>query len=353
MKRSSYKINIGLVGCGQVAWERHLPALKKIPQAEVVAVADIDKEQAQKVARQFGIPRHYIGHDALLADGKVDAVGILTPPDSHVDIATAALKAQKHVLIEKPLALTPGACDQLIAQNLAYRKQVVLCHNLRWHRLIREAKHFINTGALGEVKFIHSTYTHNRKEEIVPDWKRALSLGGGITFHEGIHHFDMWRYLLGQEVQQVFAFHRDSQWFEDETSIVCAELTGGVLASLCSTYKSGPNSEVEIYGACGRLFISCYRFDGLEFYPAATYPGNVRDRFKRGLRTIRQFPKLIPVIRRGGDFADSFYGIWCHFINCIRLDSEPECTLEDGKRAIQIARGAELAFLSDKPARIT
>jgi predicted dehydrogenase len=342
-----------LIGCGQVAAEQHLPALMRMPEARVIAAADIEEGRLEHIAGRYAIPQRFTGYRALLHEASVDAVAILTPPESHGAIGQAALEAQKHVLIEKPLALQTKECDQLIETRKAAPGKVVVGFNLRWHRLVQEARRFITTGALGPIKAIRSAYTHNRQGDAAPPWKRTLRSGGGVTFHESIHHLDLWHFLLGSQVRQVMALHQSSEWFEDDTSVLSARLSNGILASLVSTYQTSPNSEIEVFGQSGRLVISFYRFDGLAFYPGSVYPGDVQDRLKKGLQTLRQLPAFLPVLRRGGDFADSFYRLWRHFLSCIRDDRDSECSLEDGKRAVQVALAAQESFLSEKPVHLS
>ena len=351
---SPYKtIKLGIIGCGRVAEERHFPALHHLPDVQVVAVADIDAARLNPVADRFGIEHRFSDYRALMDVADVDAVGILTPTQSHAEIGLAALEAGKHVLIEKPVALNLAECDKLIARSADSSCKVVVGLNLRWHRLVRRACEFIQKGALGRIKAIRSVFTHYRLGENAPDWQRKRELGGGVSFNEAVHHFDLWRYLLQCEVEQVFSFTRPSAYYEDETHVTTACLSNGALATGLFTLKTSPISEVEIYGDTGRLYLSLYRFDGFEFYSHATYPGNIMDRLKKTLFALIELPQAIPIMRRRGDFAATFYGLWRHFIDCINKDKASECTLEDGKRALQISLATVDSITSGQPARIT
>jgi len=346
-------IRLGIIGCGRVAEERHFPALQHLPNIQVVAVADIDADRMNSIANRFGIDHRYSDYRALLDRSDVDAVGILTPTQSHAEIGLAALNANKHVLIEKPLALNLTECDQLIARGADSSCKVVVGFNLRWHRLVQRACEFIQTGALGRIKAIHSIYTHYRLGENAPDWHRKLELGGGVSFNEAVHHFDLWRYLIKSEVEQVFSFSRPSLYYEDETQVTNACLSNGALATGVFTFKTGPTSEIEVYGDNGRLHLSLYRFDGFEFFSHNIYPGNIMDRLKKTMFTLAELPRAIPIMRRGGDFEATFYSLWQHFIDCINRDIASECTLEDGKRALQISLATMESASSKQPIQIS
>lgn len=345
-------IRLGIVGCGRVAEERHLPALKHVPGIRVVAASDIDAERLETMARRWAIDHQFTDYRALLARDDVDAVGILTPTGSHADIAMAALDAGKHVLVEKPLALTLNECDRLVHRAASSPCKMVVGFNLRWHRLVRRAHAFIQTGGLGPIRAVRSDYTQFRLGEHAPDWHKKLELGGGVGFNEAVHHFDLWRHLLGTEVEQVCSFIRPSEHFEDETQVTSARLSNGALATGVFTFSSSPNNELEIYGECGRLYISCYRFDGMEFFSHSTYPGDIWDRLNKGWHAIREFPQAIAMMRRGGDFQTTFVGLWQHFVDCITRDQVSECTVEDGRQAVRIALAAVNSALSGEPVRI-
>jgi predicted dehydrogenase len=202
---------------------------------------------------------------------------------------------------------------------------------------VQRARRFIKTGALGRIKAIRSVFTHHRTGEDAQEWHRKPELGGGVSFNEAVHHFDLWRYLLESDVKEVFSFSRPSAAYEDETSITTAFLANGALATGVFSLMTGMNNEIEIYGEAGRLCLSFYKFDGFEFFSNSTYPGDIKDRVKKAAAALRELPRAIPVMRRGGDFGTTFCGLWRHFADCIYQDKRSECTLEDGKQAVRIA----------------
>ena len=108
--------------------------------------------------------------------------------------------------------------------------------------------------------------------ETPSEWQKRRSSGGGALFDQAIHLFDLWRFLLDTEVEEVFATSRSGPW-DDETATVTARLTNGALASATCSERTGENNEVEIYGRRGRLQVSCYRFDGLAIFSVGQYSG--------------------------------------------------------------------------------
>ncbi len=333
-------LRLGIVGCGRVAEERHLPALRQLQDVRVAAVADTDGARAERIARQLGGAQICADYRTLLDRKDVDAVAVLTPTSSHAEIVLAALDAEKHVLVEKPLAVSAEDCDRIVARAARSSVKVLLAFNLRQHRLVRKARARVQAGELGRISLIRSIYTHDRVGKDVPAWHRVVKLGGGVILNEAIHHFDLWRYLSGSEVEEISCAAQPSDMYEHESSTVSAKLSGGALASGAFSLSTSPQSELEICGEKGRLFLSCYCFDGLAFFPRAAYPGDLGNRLRDTAAAIAQFGQAIPSLRRGGDFQDSFRALWQHFVDCIRDDRQPDCSLLDGLRAVQTAIAA-------------
>ena len=135
-------VRVGLIGCGRVAQERHLPALESLSSAKVVAVADIDANRLEMVANRFQVVRRATDFRTLVDDPDIDALAVCVPAQRHVVVAIAALAAGKHLLIEKPLALDLEECDLLIEKAAKSISKVTVGFNLRWHRLLREAPRY-------------------------------------------------------------------------------------------------------------------------------------------------------------------------------------------------------------------
>lgn len=348
MLRPLEKVAIGIIGCGRVSHERHLPALRLLPNVQIVAAADPDSRRVQRLTDQYSIPHRYTNYEDLIQDSKVDAVAVLTPTGTHTEIGLAVMDADKHLFMEKPLALTAEECDKLVNKSKTISTKNIICFNLRWHRLIQQTRSIISTGKLGKIIAVRSEYTHFRDGSKAPDWHRILDKGGGVTFNEGVHQIDLWRHLLQTEVTDVFAFHNADKFYQDASSVMCARFANNCLASAYNTFRTSPNSEIEIIGEKGRLCVNLYRFDGIDFYPYHQYPGNVPARIKKVPYSLKEFAKALALKKKGGDFQATFYNIWQHFTDCILHDKEPNVALEDGKRAIQVSQAAIESFKTNR-----
>ena len=346
MTSTGKPLKVGLIGCGRVTQTRHLPVLSRLAEAEVIALADIDAERLQRVADRFGIKHRYAGVHDLVDNPAIDAVGVCVPAHGHVDVAVAALEAGKHVFIEKPLALSLQECDRLIACAQRCGQTVMVGFNLRWNHLIQQTRDLLKQKLLGPVSLIRTTHTGNH--ESVPEWRRRRTHGGGVLFEQAVHHVDLWRFLLHSEVKTVFATSQSGEW-DDESVSLTAWMENGVVATSVFSERTSASNAVEIHGRKGRLEVSCYQFDGLRFYPLASVPGSMRLRLKHLAQLGATLPQAFAMLRNGGAHLASFRAEWQHFTRAIHDQREAECSLEDGKRALQIILAAMSSAETGRP----
>ncbi len=346
------KLKLGFVGCGRATETLHLPALRQLSEAKVTALADINPDQLKKIAGQFQIEQHYTDYRILLDDPSLDAIAVCVPAQFHVEIALAVLEAGKHLFVEKPLALSLEECDLLIQKAKTANKKIMVGFNLRHHRLIQEAQKSIQQGDLGAIEAIRSTWTSAiRYHRTLPHWRNRRELGGGALFEIAVHHFDLWRCLLQSEVEEIFAFSKSTEW-PDETVTITARLRNGVVISSLFSERTSDNNEIEIYGQNGRLRISLYRFDGLDFYSTSSLEGSIATRLNTLKKTLKDLPAGIAIMRQGGDYKISYRREWQHFINAIRHDLPVNCSLEDGRATVQIVLAAIESASTGKPVKL-
>ncbi|MGH9928814.1 MAG: Gfo/Idh/MocA family protein [Pyrinomonadaceae bacterium] len=340
MASANKSLKLGLIGCGQVTEHKHLLVLERLAGAEVVALADTDSERLRHVADRYHITNRYPDYRALLENPAIEAVAVCVPPQLHAAVAIAVMKANKHLLIEKPLALRSADCDRLLENAQSCQTKIMVGFHMRWHRLIQQARAMIQQGVLGTIESIRTVWNSPiRYDGSLPAWRYDRVSGGGALVEIAVHHFDLWRFLLQSEVEEVFAFSRYENRV-DETATVTARLSDSVLASAVFSERTSHDIEVEIYGRNGRLRVSCLRFDGLEFYPASSVPGGIRTRIRNLAHGLKEAPHGVLNRLPGGEYMDSYRRQWQHFIDAVQNNKPVECTLEDGRRAVQIALSA-------------
>lgn len=244
-------LRIGVLGCGAVACEQHLPGLRRAVGAVVAGLADPDAAaRARASALAPGAELH--GDAAgLLARGDVDAVLVAAPPALHAELAVAAAAAGKHVYVEKPLATNED--DAVHAVDAVAQSGVIAAmgFNRRRHPACEEARRLLEAGRIGEVRFVRTAFCEPGE---LPAWKRSRASGGGVLLDLASHHFDLVRWLLGAELEVVHARTRSVVSEQDEATTEIVTSTGVEVQSIFSLCAAHADS-IELFGESGRLRI--------------------------------------------------------------------------------------------------
>src|SRR5512132_3104601 len=197
------RLNIGVAGLGR-AFTLMLPTFAADPRVRLVACADPRPEATTRFASQFGARAH-ASVEALCGDPEVEVVYVATPHELHVAHVTAAAASGKHVLVEKPMAVTLDHCR---AMNDAVRRagvRMLVGHSHSFDRPIARAREIIAAGTCGGVKMIHAQYYTDFLYRLRRPEELDTSRGGGVVFSQGAHQVDIARLLAGGEVTSVRA----------------------------------------------------------------------------------------------------------------------------------------------------
>ena len=201
------KIKIGVIGVGFIG-PAHMEAMRRLGH-EVVAVAEYTQELADQASERFFIPKAYGNWKDLVADPEIDVVHIASPNYLHYEHAKSALEAGKHVVCEKPLAMTSEESGELV--RLAQEKQLVnaVNFNIRFYPLVHEAKARVENGELGEKLYlIHGSYLQDwLLYDTDWNWRLEPDLGGDLraVADIGSHWMDLVTFIAGTRIKSVFA----------------------------------------------------------------------------------------------------------------------------------------------------
>ena len=187
------KVRIGIIGCGGIANGKHMPALKKLPQVEMVAFCDIIEEKAIKAAKDFGVPgaKVFTDYKQLLEEKDIDVVHVLTPNKQHSFITVDALEAGKHVMCEKPMAINSAEAKKMLDAAHRTGKKLTIGYQSRFRPNSMYLKKMIEAGDLGEIYYANATAIRRRA---VPTWGVFLdeeNQGGGPLIDIGTHALDL------------------------------------------------------------------------------------------------------------------------------------------------------------------
>lgn len=204
------KLKVGVLGCGSIARQRHAHEYYNNPNVEIKGFYDFDAARAKEMTVDFG-GQVYPTLEALLADPEIDAVSVCTANKFHAENTIAALHAGKHVLCEKPMSVTLEDCQNMMQAANQTGKRLMIGHNQRLNATHRRAKEMIASGELGRVISFQTTFGHGGPEMWSVDkgahtwfFKKDTAFFGSIA-DLGIHKIDLIRYLLSDDVKNVYS----------------------------------------------------------------------------------------------------------------------------------------------------
>lgn len=203
-------VRVAVCGGGAVAQARHLPEYAANPNAGITGILDFNRERAEELCERYG-GRAYASLEEVLEDETVDAVSVCTPNVTHADYTIRALKAGKHVLVEKPMALDLTETRAMIEAQKETGKILMLGHNQRLVKAHVKAKELLREGAIGELLFFQCNFKHAGPETWSADpgaatwFFRKDKANFGVMGDLGAHKIDLIRYLTDSEIKSVFA----------------------------------------------------------------------------------------------------------------------------------------------------
>jgi predicted dehydrogenase len=190
------KLGVGVIGAGGIARLAHLPNYVRNPRVELVAVADVDVAKARQAAEDFGIPNVYDNHDELLANPRVEAVSVTTPPSAHAEAVIAAARAGKHVLCEKPIAPTLEEADAMVDAADKAGVKFAMGYQHRFGGELPLVKRLLDEGVVGRLMGMTQVGVGPSRHR-VPWFLQKRHAGGGVLMDWGIYtaHTILW--LMG------------------------------------------------------------------------------------------------------------------------------------------------------------
>jgi len=254
-------IKVGVVGYGG-AFSISIWHIKEIKQAgmTLVAIADTDPKRVKVAKKDFPGVQTYTSLGGMLKKSDVDLVVIVTPHNTHAPLALQALRAGRHVVVEKPLAITTAECDAMIAAAKKNKVLISTYHNRHWDGCITHALKAIRGGKIGEIVRIEAHMGKWGKPR--KWWRSSKSISGGILYDWGVHLLEYSLQLIDSNIVEVGGYSKSGFWapktawkkdtIEDEAFAV-VRFSGGQWVTLClSDIDSNPKAgQLEITGTKG------------------------------------------------------------------------------------------------------
>ena len=312
-------LRVGVIGCG-LQGEKHLECYHAAPNATIVAVADVDEERAKQAGETYGVTHMCADYTALLVREDIDAVSIALPDHLHLEATLAAFSAQKHVLLEKPMATDVGEAEKMVqAWKLSGQKFMINQSN-RWMLAFAQTKEALDAGELGDPLYCYARLSNTL---YVPTQMLSWSAQTRLPHWLICHRLDIARWYFGCEAVRVNAVCRSRVLKEmgiDTPDFYQAtiEFAGGQVANFESCWIL-PDSMPTVVDSKFQLICT----DGYVNIDALQTP------FHKATKEKYTLPGMLYGTVMGAP-RGFVYDAVCHFVNCCLTDEEPLITGDDG-----------------------
>jgi xylose dehydrogenase (NAD/NADP) len=247
------KLGWGVISTANIGRAVVIPAIQASTNGELLAVASRDAGKAADFAAGLAIPKSYSSYEALLDDPQIDAVYIPLPNSMHHEWAIKAAEKGKHVLCEKPLALSAAQCEEMHAAAEAHGVRLMEAFMYRFHPRIEKALDMVHGGVVGDLRLIHSAFTFRVTR---PDNIRFQpELGGGALMDVGSYCVNISRTAAGLEPVEVQAFARWGASGVDEQLVGTLRFDNGLLAQFDCALTMERREECHLAGTDGHLML--------------------------------------------------------------------------------------------------
>ncbi len=320
----SRKLGYAIVGLGSYGLGRIIPQFANCQDSRLVAVVSGDAAKAKRVAAEHGVPErgiyNYQNFDSIRNNPDIDIVYVCLPVFMHAEFTIRAAAAGKHVMCEKPMAISSAECEAMIAACKKAGKKLMIGYRAHFDAHNLEARRLARAGAIGKLRYFRSEHGFVQGDPNRWRLKKAMS-GGGSLMDMGIYSLQAARYMTAEEPSAVYAHERtdrsDPRFREVEDMIEFElEFPSGVIGSCMSTYSANQN-HILLMGEKGRI----------ELEPGTAYGGNRLWVGKERDTEITPPP---------GPRTTAWAGQLDHLSQCVLSGREPIVSGEEGLRDIRI-----------------
>ncbi len=246
------KVVWGVLSTARIGWEKVIPAIQQGEHCEIRAIASRNLEKSRAWADKLGIPQAYGSYEELLADPEIEAIYNPLPNDQHVPLTLAAARAGKHVLCEKPVALTATQAAEL--REVAGKVHIMEAFMVRFHPQWIAARKRIQSGELGDLRAIQTYFSYFNRDP--GNIRNQADIGGGALYDIGCYPIVTGRFLFGAEPRRVIALiDRDPEFKTDRMVSALVDFGEGRRLDFTVSTQSVPYQRVQICGTKKRIEI--------------------------------------------------------------------------------------------------
>jgi UDP-N-acetylglucosamine 3-dehydrogenase len=352
-KNDGKKIGVGMIGTGNIA-DLHSIGYIKNEHSKIVAVADVRESIAEEKRKAFGAEKSYSDYNQLLRDESVDAVDVCVPNFLHSKIAIAAAEAGKHVLVEKPMAITIAECDEMISAARRNGVKLMVGHNQIFYPPHQETRRLIQEEIGRPILLLTRLHNGFRQNK---GWRAdRSSVGGGFFIEACVHRLYLARYLIG-EPKTIFC--RMTKIFPDTVAEDIAQVTmdfeNRIQGSLIAN-EGGPvplwDDRTEVIGSEGLIIVNGFEEQAIAGPPLMFYKNGRWMYYVKAGHPATVGDRPLGNLEIEADFLKTYAHVTSHFVDSIFEDKQPIVTGEDGKRTMEIVQACYDSAKLEKPISI-
>ncbi len=330
-------LNIGLIGAGRIGRVHAENLSTRVPAANLMMVADVSEQAAQQVAQRYRIPQAVSDYRALLDNPNIDAVLICSATNTHAQIIEEAAQAGKQIFCEKPIALSLATIDGALKAVDQAGMKLQIGFNRRFDANYRRVRQAIEQGEIGEPQMLHII-----SRDPAPPPIEYVKVSGGIFLDMTIHDFDMARFLVGSEVEEVYAAGgvmidpAIGAAGDIDTALIVLRFANGVIGTIDNSRKAvyGYDQRVEVLGSAGAINTS------------NNYPNNAV--ISDGQHIRRDLPLNFFMER----YTESFVTEMAAFVDAVLHDKPTPVTGKDGRAPVVMGLAARKSYDEHRPVRL-
>ena len=355
------KLRFGILGCGVIG-PHHARAIAGLQSAELVAVADVVPELAEKLAGEYGCSP-YPSLEEMLSSVDLDAVCTCTPSGMHAEDAITALEAGKDVVIEKPVDVTLKAADRLLEVQRVTGGKVAVVRQHRFDAATQAVHEAVGRGEFGRLTSGSAEVRWWRSQSYYDSggWRGTWELdGGGVLINQAIHSIDLLQWLMGPvvEVTAYTGLLAHERIEVEDTAVAILKFAGGALGTIVATTAAYPGltATIAVHGDRGSAIID----DELRYFHAAG-DGQEGDAYgasggeNQAEEVMERFGKAESGTGAGADpgsLSMAHRDQIQDFVEAVLVDREPSINLVEGRKPLAIIQGIYESARTGGPVRI-
>ena len=333
----SSRLNVGIIGAGRIGRIHAENLAYRIPQANPVAITDINLAAAQQAAAEFGIPNASKDHRVIMDNPEIQAVIICSSTDTHSRMIEEAAAAGKHIFCEKPIDHDLARIDRALAAVDKAKVKLQIGFNRRFDPNFRRVRELVAAGKIGQPHILRIT-----SRDPGPPPIEYIKVSGGIFLDMTIHDFDMARYLIGDEVEEVFAVGgvmvdpKIGEAGDIDTAVITLRFKNGCIGTIDNSRKAayGYDQRVEVFGSGGMVAVSNETPDSAVVSSAEGVQGPL---------------PLFFFLER---YTESYIAEMKEFIAAVQQDQTPPVTGVDGRIPVIMGRAARKSYEENRPVKL-